>query len=508
MAAPRQSPHRRPWLARRARLFNRRLAGWMGRSSLYPRLELLAVVLTITIGWSSYAFVTRRGLPANGASPSLVTALLVANLVPVMLLMVLIGRRIAILLANRRRGLAGAQLHVRLVALFAGIAAVPTLLVVIFASLLFQFGVQFWFSDRVKTILDSSNTVAQAYVEENRQRVAQDITAMATDLNGYALEFGESSPMYAKGLDYQLAARNLDEGAVFMRGRASQLTMVIGSKVTLPELVEHLRDIDLAGALIKPATLIGKGRDRIEAAVAMDPAGKRYLYISRKVDPAVLDRAARAAGALGEYNALAERSRIMQWRFNLVLMAVSLLTLAVAVWFALWLANRLVAPIAALAKAAEQVGQGDLNARVPVTAGRDEVTALSRAFNRMTAQLKSDQDELVAANRLSDARRQFIEAVLGGVSAGVMSITAAGSIRVANQSAALLLGMPAQDLAGRALVDVVPELADLLDQVRHDGQMSGQVSVARGRHADAGGAHRAGRQWRRRSPAAGLCADL
>ena len=471
---------RRPWLTRQARVANRRVRRWMGRSSLYPRLELLAVVLTIVIGWSSYAYVTRRGLPANGASPSLVTALLVANLVPVMLLMVLIGRRIAILLANRRRGLAGAQLHVRLVALFAGIAAVPTLLVVIFASLLFQFGVQFWFSDRVKTILDSSNTVAQAYVEENRQRVAQDITAMATDLNGYALEFGESSPMYAKGLDYQLAARNLDEGAVFMRGRASQLTMVIGSKVTLPELVEHLRDIDLAGALIKPATLIGKGRDRIEAAVAMDPAGKRYLYISRKVDPAVLDRAARAAGALGEYNALAERSRIMQWRFNLVLMAVSLLTLAVAVWFALWLANRLVAPIAALAKAAEQVGQGDLNARVPVTAGRDEVTALSRAFNRMTAQLKSDQDELVAANRLSDARRQFIEAVLGGVSAGVMSITAAGSIRVANQSAALLLGMPAQDLAGRALVDVVPELADLLDQVRHDGQMSGQVSVARG----------------------------
>ena len=100
------------------------------------------------------------------------TLLLVANLLPVMVLVVLIARRVAILLANRRRGLAGAQLHVRMVALFSAMAAVPTILVVIFASLLFQFGVQFWFSDRVKTILDGSNQVAQAYVDENRQRVA------------------------------------------------------------------------------------------------------------------------------------------------------------------------------------------------------------------------------------------------------------------------------------------------------------------------------------------------
>ena len=111
-----------------------------------------------------------------------------------MLLVVLIGRRFAILITNRRKGLAVAQLHLRLVALFAGIAAVPTLLVVVFASLLFQFGVQFWFSDRVKTILDSSNQVAQAYVEENRQRIGDDIVVMAADVlyeKEYAILVGE-----------------------------------------------------------------------------------------------------------------------------------------------------------------------------------------------------------------------------------------------------------------------------------------------------------------------------
>src|SRR3546814_15627078 len=90
--------------------------------------------------------------------PSLVTVLLVANLTPLMVLITLIARRLALLVGHRRRGTAGARLHVRLVALFSVVAAVPSLLVVIFASMLFQYGVEFWFSeDRKSTRLNSSH---------------------------------------------------------------------------------------------------------------------------------------------------------------------------------------------------------------------------------------------------------------------------------------------------------------------------------------------------------------
>jgi len=373
---------------RRWRRWRRRLSRWVVRVDLFPRLEIAAAALTLILGWSSYALLTGRAAPAAEVSPTLVTALLVANLVPVMALVVLIARRVAILLANRRRGLAGAQLHVRMVALFAGIAAVPTVLVVIFASLLFQFGVQFWFSDRVKTILAGSNQVAQAYVEENRTRVADDIVAMASDINNYARDFGAGTPLFSRGLQFQVAARNLSEAAVFTRSPDGRLRAIAASGVAIDRATARLAGIDLASARAGAATVVAKGSDRIEAVVATDPAGNRYIYVSRKVDPAVLARAAQAAGALGEYRSLIERSRVMQLRFNLILMGVSLLTLAVAVWFALWLANRLVAPIARLALAAERVGAGDLDARVPVRGSPDEIGTLARAFNRMTGQLK------------------------------------------------------------------------------------------------------------------------
>jgi two-component system nitrogen regulation sensor histidine kinase NtrY len=465
---------------RRWRYARRRFNRWVTRVDLYPRLEFIAAALTIILGWSSYALLTGQGAPANGVSPPLMTLLLVANLLPVMVLVVLIARRVAILLANRRRGLAGAQLHVRMVALFSAIAAVPTILVVIFASLLFQFGVQFWFSDRVKTVLDGSNQIAQAYVDENRQRVADDITAMATDVATYEQDYGLGSNLFKQGLEAQFLARNLSEAAVFTRLPDGSLQVNATNGVAAAVLPARLSRMDLVQARTGAATIVAKDSDRIEAVVAFDAPANRYVYISRKVDPAVLARAAKAAGALDEYRSLIERSRGLQLRFNLVLMGVSLLTLAVAIWFALWLANQLVAPIARLAEAAERVGAGDLDARVPVRGSPDEIGTLARAFNRMTGQLKAQQQALIGANDQLDARRQFTEAVLSGVSAGVLSISAGGVIRVANRSAAMLLERSEAQLMGRSLSSVVPELATLLEEAQHSGDASGQVRIVRG----------------------------
>lgn len=457
-----------------------RFRRFVQRNEIYPRLEIAAAIATIVLGWSSYALLAGGAAPANGVSPPLVTLLLVANLLPLMLLVVLIARRVAILLANRRKGLAGSRLHVRMVALFAAIAAVPTILVVVFASLLFQFGVQFWFSDRVKTVLDGSNQVAQAYVEENRQRVADDIVAMAIDMENYAQDFGLGTVSFGEGLRLQVAARNLSEAAIVGRDRSGKLTPIASSGIKPADVIARLSLIDLDKARVGAATVVAQGTDRVEAVVATSPTAERYIYVSRKVDPAVLARADQAAQALGEYRALIERSRLMQLRFNLVLMGVSLLTLAVAIWMALWLANRLVAPIARLAEAAERVGAGDLDARVPVRGSTDEIGTLARAFNRMTSELKTQQRALIGANQQLDARRQFTEAVLSGVSAGVLSIAPSGEIRAANRSAALLLQSSETTLTGQQLSDALPELATLLAEAQVSGAAAGQVRIARG----------------------------
>jgi len=445
---------RRPSWIRRLR---RRLSRRFPDVDIYPRLEIATALLAITLGLISYAVVTGVRAPAAGISPPLVTLLLVINLAPLMVLVTLIARRVALLVANRRRGLAGSRLHVRLVALFSIVAAVPTLLVVIFASLLFQFGVQFWFSERAQTVLENSDRVAQTYVEENKQRIVSEVVAMAGDVSGYADEYGIQTQAFAQGLAWQVAARNLSEAAVVTTDKAGQINLIAGANLDKKPLDERISATDIKEVQAGAARVFADADDRVEALIRLDPRAPLFLYVSRKVDPLVLAQVARTQTALSDYKSLLARSRSLEIRFNAILLVVSLLILATAVWIALWLANRIVAPIGRLVAAAEKVGAGDLKARVPVRGAPDEVGILSRAFNRMTSQIETQTNQL-------DSRRAFTEAVLEGVSAGVLSIDGAGEIRLANRSAEELLDVAEQGLAGRRLAGVSPELAAVLGE--------------------------------------------
>ncbi|PKP63986.1 MAG: PAS domain-containing sensor histidine kinase, partial [Alphaproteobacteria bacterium HGW-Alphaproteobacteria-8] len=97
--------------------------------------------------------------------------------------------------------------------------------------------------------------------------------------------------------------------------------------------------------------------------------------------------------------------------------------------------------------------------------GDDEVAVLSRAFNRMTAQVKRQRDALVAVNAETEQRRRFIETVLSGVSAGVVGVDSTGRIELINAAAADMLGLRDAATQGASLAQVSPVLAPLLSRV-------------------------------------------
>ena len=461
----------------RSRSLRRRYNRWASRVDVYPRIEIAVGVLILILGFSSYAVLTGQQAPTAGFSPTKMTLLLVANLLPLMLFIVLVARRLAILWTNRRAGRAGARLHVRLVALFAVVAAVPTLLVVVFASLLFQFQVQFWSSDRAKAVFENSDMIARAYFEQQSQRLSADLPAMATDLVNYGHEYGFGTQGFHDGLLFQLRSRHLEAGSVFTPAGTGYRTLAIVN--TGKPFSISLQPQDISHAKAGEVRIIAKADDRIEAVIRIDDA-QHYLYVSILTDPHVLAQLTGNKNARNEYRLLLQRTRTMQQRFNGILIVISLLILLAAIWFALWLANRIVSPIGRLAAAAEKVGAGDLDARVPVRGSPDEIGTLARAFNRMTGQLKAQQNALVTANQQLTVRRQFTEAVLSGVSAGVLSIDANGLIRLANHSAVALLEASEAALTGSRLTDAVPELGLLLEQAAATGHATGQVEVRRG----------------------------
>jgi len=221
---------------------------------------------------------------------------------------------------------------------------------------------------------------------------------------------------------------------------------------------------------------------QVRALIHMQALNDAYLLVVRVVDPAVLNYYRRTREAVSEYNRLDQNRSQVQLIFAALYVVVSLVILLSAIWLGLWAANRLVRPISSLISAAERVSEGDLKAQVEVERDDDEVGLLGRAFNRMTGQLDAQRSALVFANRQNDERRRFTEAVLAGVSAGVIGLDHDGRITIVNKAAARLLGAAPEEIEGRHYADAVPELAVLIRRAISEpvGRASGEVTVKRG----------------------------
>jgi two-component system nitrogen regulation sensor histidine kinase NtrY len=428
-----------------------------------PLIEIATVVALLAMLTVSYFIIAEQGSPQALLTPSAVAMLLVANLVPAMALMVLVARRVAKGRAARSPMGGRGRLHVRLVALFSVIASVPTLLVVIFASLLFQQGVQFWFSDRARTILENADNVAQVYAEENRDRIFRDVQAMTVDIVADINQFGIDTSAFAEKLFLQTVYRDLTEAAVISVSRTGDLQLRAGVNLDDRPLETRFPAKVLSELRGGETRVVTDAGDRVEAVVRLDPEEEVYLYTSRKVNPAAIQQIEEARSAASDYQKTLLKSRTLQFQFNAVLLLVSLLIVALSIWIALTVADRLVRPVGQLVDAARRVTAGDLSARVPASRVNDEVSTLGNAFNRMTRRLEEQTGALVSANNQLDSRRSFIEAVLSGVTAGIISVGANREVRLINSSAEALLKAGDKSPVGQKLSVLAPELDRQLD---------------------------------------------
>ena len=428
------------------------------RSNLFPILEVGAIVAFVVMTVITWYAVNARAGKGQMLPTDLTATLLIGTLVPAMAILVLLGRRIALQRGAEAVGRSG-QLHVRLVFLFSLIAAVPTLLVVIFASFLFQSGVEFWFSDKSRGLLENANQLARGYYEQTQKDMSYESLAMAADLRDAIGQFPLESAEFQESYLFQVRQRKIDESTILQKRVDGGLDKAAFTRGVAPlsEISANvLRQIDRGEAIS-----VSSSGDSIRAITPIDRRAGIYLYTVRKSD---LLSAGYAQNIVRAYDELTQRTRIQQLRFNIALFVASLALVGLSVWFALRFADRQVKPLYDLVDAARQVGAGNFTMRVEGRTGADEVGLLNRAFNRMTQQLERQNHALLGANQQLDERRAFMEAVLESVTAGIISTNAKGEIRLINSSAHKLLfdrGEPAP--IGKRLAAIAPQMASLAE---------------------------------------------
>ncbi|MFM2042199.1 MAG: Nitrogen regulation protein NtrY [Pseudomonadota bacterium] len=460
----------------------RRLALWAARHNLANRLAVVLAMAAVASGMATYAAMV--DLPPFGNDPNTISLLLTLSMALLLLLGVVTARRIVTLWLERRRGLAGAKLHARLVAIFSLLTALPAIIMATFAAIFFYVGVQSWFSERVSTAVNEALAVAEAYVKEHQRTIEADLLAAVADLQFQSRLIRLDQDSLRQMLLRQAIDRNFTEIVVF-DGLGREIARHGLLFAFEPDQVPA-RDLDRArrGEIV---TAVSEDGNRVTAMVRIDPDFDTFMYVGRPVEASVLASMESTQSAVNEYRELEGKRFDLQTRLTLIFLAVALLLLMGAIWAGLNFATYLVQPISALIGAAERVSEGDLSARVPEGAGdqEDELSTLTRVFNRMTMQLETQRGDLVEANRLLDLRRRFTEAVLAGVSAGVVGLDQEGRINLPNLSAVHLLDAgTAETLIGQRLEDLAPEFSPIMEAIRRRPTklVEDQVQLRRGSH--------------------------
>lgn len=447
-----------------------------GRRRLPFTLGLITVVLSLCSGLATYLILT--GLTPIVPTNLVVVGVLLINLVLVLAMVMIIAWQVTGLWLARRRQVAGAQLHVRIVSLFSVIAVVPAIVLAIFASISLNRGLDHWFSVRTKSIIQNSIDVATAYLQEHGQVIRADTVAMAKDIDE-AVELVKSQPQgFGNFLTAQASMRGLP--IAYLIDGDGKILATAASQPDFPFKAPPKEAMLLAkkGQVI----VIAPGQTSMVGAIkSLQNFDDTYLYVVRPVNARVLQQLRATRANVAEYQLLEQRRAGVQVAFGLMYVAIALTLLLSAIWIGMWFANRLVAPIRQLMGAAQEISGGNLAVNIDVDPADGDLAVLGSTFNTMTTELRSQRDELVGANTKLDERRRFMEAVLSGVTAGVVGVDADGIVTLVNRSAETLLEKKEADLSGRPLAKAAPEFGAVLKRAQKQGKrlITDQITLRR-----------------------------
>ena len=436
------------------------------------RLAYASIVIALVLGIATYAVLSSPQFLDGQSDVTLI--LLGLDVTVLFILSIFVFRRIINLFRERKRRLAGYQLHLRLAILFSIISVLPSLIVMGFAIFVLDYSLRGWFNDRISTAVEESVTIANSYLEEHKRSVSGQLLAMANDINREAPNLIGNRKRFDLFLTNQAGVRNMTEALVVDSTGRVLANSKYAYAITFSNLDDDFYNKAKQGEVAIADT---ENDNRIRAGLRLNQFVDAYLLVGRFVDPTVLAAVDRTQFAASTYQLLDIHQLDLQVSFAVMFGMVSLLLLLGSVWLGLNFANAIVTPISSIISVADKVRSGDHAIRVGILKDSGEIGELAASFDKMLDEMNKNRQELVEANIQLDKRREFTEAVLAGVSSGVIGIDDNQIITLPNLAAQVMLNLTPHQVIGKKLVDVVPEFSDVLNRAANLGQRAPEVNI-------------------------------
>ena len=397
----------------------------------------------------------------------LYSGLLVMNSLGLVTLVVLIVMNIRRLVRQLKAGEPGSRLTLRMVVLFIVLAVSPVLIVYGFSLEFLRRGIDSWFDVRIESALQDSLELSRAALDLRSRDLLKQTTQMAEEL----FENRSPSPLNLDRLrapggtivanTAAITVPDLDE--LRQRSGAEELVLLnrqgrlLASSSTNTDIVPNLPSKTILLQLRQGRSYIGLDPIRdsglaIRVAVGV-PVSGQMLQALYPVAAHINSLAGTVQTAYAKYTELVYLREQLKISFTMTLTLVLLFSIFCAVLAAFYSARRLSAPISDLARGTRAVAAGDYETTIPVTS-KDDLGFLVNSFNEMTRKIKLGRDEARQSRDEVDAQRGYLEAVLGRLSSGVMTLDAEQHLNTANDSASQILGIRLADHSYQTMNDM------------------------------------------------------
>ncbi len=348
--------------------------------------------ITLFIGFLTFlTFIDRSFIELNQNN---LQYLLILNIFLLFLLFLFIFAEIQKSIKNNidKDGLKSNKKYITYFSLF---TLIPSILISIFSLFLFSFALEKYFDKKVTTVVNNSYELAKNYVDEMRNKIEAEIVLIAFDTNKSANFLNENSKEYLRFLRTQKIIRDVDEIHIIDKNKKLLYSTEKKNKYIPP--------VDRALNLVldddRPLKIINTEANMSAAIMKLESSEGRFLYVVKFLDENISNYLTESQEAINFYYTVEEKSTGIKISFIIIYIIIVSLLLFISISIAIRFSSRFFRSINNLILASTEIGQGNLNSKVPEIKTDKDMEILNKNFNSMISRLKNQQQKLIINER-------------------------------------------------------------------------------------------------------------
>ncbi len=329
-------------------------------------------------------------------NPKNLQKLLLVDLVVLIIFFYLIFKNFIKIYKTSRKNISGSKTNLKYVSLFSLFTFLPSLLVAIFSLFVFNFAIQSYLNEKITSAVNNSYDVAKNYLEDSKKTVESDVILMSVGINRASNFYYNNQTRFKNIIKSEKILRRIDE--VYLIDSAGNILFTDNNDPSSIFIAPSKNEFDQSRKGI-PVLLINNNEKKTSALMKLESLIDTYLYISRNLDPNILNYLNETEIAVDFYYTVQDSQTGLKITLTIIYIIIVTLLLFLSTIIAISFANRLTKPIVNLIKASDNISKGMLDTKVAEIDTDDEFKMLNKNFNNMIERLKKQQDKLLISER-------------------------------------------------------------------------------------------------------------